>query len=107
MTLLIQEVGVGVNRIGMELMSQFDLPKSDLSRFPEQKRNEDWPETVKIALHWIVEGRTIVRAETITADQFFGKGSYGAPLDGQAIIGMIERMRREGPPKFTRKRRNV
>jgi hypothetical protein len=39
----------------------------------------------------------------INADQFFGLGNYGAPIDGAALIGKIENMRREGPPVVEQK----
>jgi hypothetical protein len=39
----------------------------------------------------------VYRAHEITADEFFGRGPYGAPLPAEAVIQMIERMRREGP----------
>lgn len=81
-----------------------DLPKSDLERSTQHNPQFKWPKTVKIQLQWEdSEGRVTVRTEVISANQFFGLGAYGAPLEGQAIIQMIERMRRAGPPKFERK----
>jgi hypothetical protein len=44
-----------------------------------------------------------VRTELISADQVFGLGNYGAPIDGGALIGRIENMRREGPPAVEQK----
>ncbi len=81
-----------------------DLPKSDLDRSKQHNPEQTWPYAVKIQVQWIdAQDRITVRTETISANQFFGTGSYGAPLEGQAIIQMIERMRREGPPKVERK----
>lgn len=83
-----------------------DLPQSDLSRSVQHDPAHEWPSSVKIQLQWVDKvGRTIVRSEIISADQFFGRGQYGAPLDGNALIQMIEIMRRAGPPKFTRRGR--
>jgi hypothetical protein len=81
-----------------------DSPISDLSRSRQHEADRSWPHEVKLAIHWVdAAGRVSIRSEVISADQFFGAGSYGAPLDGAAIIGMIERLRREGPPKVVRK----
>jgi hypothetical protein len=74
-------------------------PISDLSRSVQHESNRVWPHEVKISVKWKDDlDRIYVRSEVISADQFFGSGSYGAPLEGAALIGMIERMRREGPP---------
>jgi hypothetical protein len=81
-----------------------DLPKSDLSRAVSHETNEQWPESVKIQLLWRdQDGRPIVRTEFISSDQFFGHGSYGAPLSGEWLINYIERMRRAGPPAKVRR----
>lgn len=82
-----------------------DLPKSDLSRSIQHDADQSWPHEVKISVRWLVNDRIVVRSEIITADQFFGLGSHGAPLEGAALVGMIERMRRAGPPNFKRKTR--
>ena len=80
-------------------------PVSDLARSVQHEPDHSWPHEVKIQIHWIDEvGRVLIRTEVISADQFFGTGRYGAPMEGAAVIGMIERMRRAGPPKIVRKR---
>ena len=75
-----------------------DSPISDLSRSIQHEPNTDWPTTVKVQLHWDVGGHIRIRTIYIEADQFFGHGQYGAPMDGSALIGMIENMRKQGPP---------
>lgn len=75
-----------------------DSPVSDLSRSIQHEPDTTWPTTVKIQLYWWVDGRPRIRTILIEADQFFGRGQYGAPIDGSALIGQIENMRREGPP---------
>jgi hypothetical protein len=83
-----------------------DLPKSDLDRSIQHNSSQDWPESVKIQLLWRDKnGAPVVSTQLISADQFFGTGSYGAPLDGSAVIQMIERLRRQGPPEVKRKGR--
>lgn len=77
-----------------------ESPISDTTRTRNHEADRTWPESVKIAVHWKNEaGRLFIKTEMISAAQFFGMGNYGAPLSGEAIIQMIERMRREGPPK--------
>jgi len=81
-----------------------DLPVPDTSRSIQHEQAQEWPESVKIQIHWKdPTGRPIVRTEVIEADAFFGRGKYGAPLSGEALIQTIERMRRAGPPVITRK----
>ncbi len=81
-----------------------DNPVSDLARSIQHEQDRSWPHEVKIAVHWIdPSGKISIRSEVISADMFFGTGIFGAPLQGEAIISMITRMRREGPPKIIRK----
>src|ERR1700748_1647521 len=80
-----------------------DLPQSDLSRSKQHEPSHAWPHEVKLAMHWKdAEGRIIVRTEVISSEQFFGEGSFGAPISGDFVLSLIERMRRAGPPKFKR-----
>lgn len=82
-----------------------DLPQSDTSRSIQHDPSQDWPTSVKIQVMWRdTNGRPLLRTEVITADAFFGRGKYGAPIEGQALLAMIERMRRQGPPVVVRKR---
>lgn len=77
---------------------------SDLDRAMQHEADEVWPAEVKISVKWNgPNGSMLVRSETISADQFFGRGAHGAPLSGEHVIGMIERMRRAGVP--TKRRR--
>lgn len=80
-----------------------DFPLSDTARAVHHEPDRTYPRFVKIQLHWEVDGHTRVRTEMISADQFFGLGNYGAPLEGAALIGKIENMRREGPPVVEQK----
>ena len=80
-----------------------DAPISDTSRAIQHNPNEDWPSEVNIQVIWLNDiGQRSIRSESISANQFFGRGKYGAPLPGEHVIQMIERMRRQGPPKVKR-----
>jgi len=79
------------------------IPQSDLSRAQASEPDDSWPTEVKISVKWPApNGKVLVRSETISADQFFGRGVHGAPLSGEHVIGIIERMRRAGAPTVKR-----
>ena len=80
-----------------------ELSPTDTSRAIQHEPDRSWPKTLKVTLIWEVDGRPVVRSQTISADQFFGRGAYGAPMEGSALVGMIENMRRAGPPPVERK----
>ena len=80
---------------------------SDLSRAIQHEPDTRWPSSVKVQLLWMVNNQPVVRSIIIEADQFFGLGNYGAPMDGSALIGYIENMRKEGPPLVERKIRGT
>ena len=76
-----------------------ETPKSDLSRTKNQESDQIWPHQVKISIYWRDDrGRVTVGSEIISAAQFFGNDGFGAPLTGDFVISLIERMRRAGPP---------
>lgn len=70
----------------------------DLSRTTSMEPDQTWPSSIKVKLEWLVDGLVHVRTLTIDPDAFFGLGRYGAPMDGAALIGAIENMRKQGPP---------
>lgn len=81
------------------------IPPSDLSRATSHDADSEWPAEVKISVKWPgPNGNMLVRSETISADQFFGRGAHGAPMTGDYVIGLIERMRRAGRPAKPRRR---
>lgn len=71
---------------------------SDTSRGIHHEPDHSYPASVSITLTWVVDGLTYRHAQSISADQFFGFGNFGAPIEGAALISMIENMRRAGPP---------
>ena len=69
-------------------------PISDLARTITHERPENWPTTIEIVAYYGKEGRKGKRRSiTISADEFFGR-TTGAPISGDALIGMIDRLRR-------------
>ena len=64
--------------------------QGELARTRTVESNEDWPDRIEVSAHF---GKRRVSIE-ITGDQFFGRGGYGAPISGEQLIGMIERLRR-------------
>jgi hypothetical protein len=72
----------------------------DLTRVKSHEPSEEWPTLIEIACFWGPKeqprrGRR--RSIEIDADQFFGHGRFGAPMSGEQLIGMVERLRKQGP----------
>lgn len=84
-----------------------DKPTSDTSRGIQHEPNMEYPQSVVIQLAWEIGEETHYRTIDISADRFFGHGQYGAPIDGSALIGMIENMRREGPVVLPKRKPNA
>ena len=79
-----------------------DEPVSDTSRAIQHDPDQTWPASVVLQLSWMVDGHYRTRSMVIEGDAFFGRGQYGAPMQGQALISHIENMRRAGPPPIVR-----
>jgi len=75
-----------------------DEPVSDTGRAIHHDPDLTWPSSVVLQVTWHVNGCNRTRTMVVGADEFFGRGQYGAPMNGEALIQAIERMRREGPP---------
>ena len=74
-------------------------PTGDLARTKVHEANESWPSLIEIVAWWGEKGRSGKRcSHEIPADQFFGH-TTGAPMTGDQVIGIIERLRRQGPQK--------
>ena len=81
-------------------MTERPEPAGDLARVKSIERDESWPTLIEVVCYWGPadaprKGRR--RSITIDADQFFGRGRYGAPMSGDQFIAMVERLRRSGP----------
>jgi hypothetical protein len=70
------------------------LPAGDLSRTVTHESDDTWPTMIEIVAYY-GDGRRKRKSVQISADQFFGRGSYGAPITGDQLIGIIERLRRQ------------
>ena len=82
-----------------------DLPQGDLANAITHEPDTSYPDVVQIRLVWLVKGQEVVRTHEISAAQFFGRGQFGAPMPGEAMISAIERMRKEGPPTLNKSRK--
>jgi hypothetical protein len=72
------------------------MPEGSLSTAKCHESNDDWPTLIEIVAYFGEGGRKGKRRSIeISADEFFGRGQYGAPLSGSRLIGMVERLRRE------------
>lgn len=79
---------------------------SDTARGIQHDPDMSYPTSVTIQVVWHVDGEPRYATEDISADRFFGHGVYGAPIEPMALVSMIERMRRTGPPPIP-KRKNA
>lgn len=69
------------------------LPAGDLARVKSVEANSDWPEMLEIVAYW-GPGRKRRKSIEISADEFFGRNGYNAPMTGDQIVSIINRMRR-------------
>ena len=72
----------------------------DLARTVTHEADETWPTMIEVVAYWGDEGRKGRRRSIeIPADQFFGRNGHGAPIGGDQLLGMVDRLRRQGPKK--------
>ena len=68
----------------------------DLARAKTHEPESDYPTMIEIVAWWGEGGRKGRRKSVeIPADQFFGRGTYGAPLSGEQIIGLVNQLRKK------------
>ena len=71
------------------------LPQGDLSRVISHDPENEWPDTIEIRARWkTAKGGNRYASIHITGDEFFGR-TTGAPLSGDQVIGIINRLRRQ------------
>lgn len=70
------------------------LPQGDLARAITHESDETWPTMIEIVAYWGDGRKGKRRSIEIPADQFFGRAAHGAPLNGDQLIGMIDRLRK-------------
>jgi hypothetical protein len=73
--------------------------QGDLARVQAHEASDEWPTMLEITAYWSKDGSRKGRRRSIeiSADQFFGRGGYGAPMQAETLFAMIERLRRQGP----------
>ncbi len=80
----------------------------DLARVVTHDPSDEWPDRIEIVAIWARNGgRGRRRAIGINADQFFGRGQFGAPMSGEQLIGMVEKLRKQGRTGHRTKSKDV
>lgn len=76
-------------------------PQGDLARAVSHDPDETWPSVIEVVAYWSKDGSRKGRRRSIEIDaaQFFGRSGYGAPMSGETLIGMVDRLRRQGPER--------
>jgi hypothetical protein len=69
-------------------------PSGDLARCITHEADESWPVIIEIVAYF-GEGRRKRLSVEIPADQFFGRNGFGAPMSGEQIVVMIDKLRRQ------------
>jgi hypothetical protein len=75
------------------------LPSGELARAITHESDSDYPTLIEIVAYWSKDGSRKGRRRSIEipADQFFGRGGYGAPITGDQLVIMIEQLRKRKP----------
>lgn len=72
------------------------ISQGDLARVVNHNANDDWPTVFELVAYFGGAGRKGKRRSvTITADQYFGRGQYNAPMTGDQMLQIIEKLRRQ------------
>jgi hypothetical protein len=72
-----------------------NLPSGDLARAVNHEANSDWPTSIEIVAYYGKDRKGKRKSVIISADQFFGRNGYNAPLGGDQLILIMERLRRQ------------
>lgn len=69
----------------------------DLAKAVVHDPDEDWPTIIEIVAYFSKDGSRRGKrfAIEIDADQFFGRHGHGAPMSGEQIIAMVDRLRKQ------------
>lgn len=72
------------------------MTTGELARTKTHESDESWPTMIEVVAYWGDGRRGRRRSIEIPADQFFGRGAFGAPLSGDQLVAMVQRLRRLG-----------
>lgn len=73
----------------------------DLARATTHEADDSWPTVFEFVAYFGGEGRRGKRRSvTITADQYFGRGKFHAPMTGDQMLQIIESLRRQHGSKL-------
>lgn len=72
-----------------------NLPQGDLARVVTHEMPDDWPTSIEIVAYF-GENKRKRKAITISADEFFGRRGHNAPMTGDQLVMMINKLRRQG-----------
>jgi hypothetical protein len=71
------------------------VPEGALATAKTHEPPNEWPTLIEVVAYFGAEGRKGKRRSiAISADQFFGRGAYGAPMSGDQLVTMVDRLRR-------------
>lgn len=70
-----------------------NLPAGDLARCKTTELNDEWPVSLEIVAYF-GEHKRRRKSVVISAAEFFGRDGFNAPMTGDMVIGLIERLRR-------------
>lgn len=68
--------------------------QGELARTTTHEADDSWPTMIEIVAYWGEGRRGKRRSIAISANQFFGRGGFGAPMSGEQLIGMVDKLRR-------------
>ena len=76
-----------------------NLPESnqlagDLARCKTLESNDEWPTFIEVVAYYGKDRKGKRKAVTISADQFFGRNGYNAPMGAEQLLLIIDRLRR-------------
>lgn len=67
----------------------------DLARCTTHEADDTWPTLIEVVAYFGNDGRRGKRRSIeISADEFFGRGGYGAPISGDQLIFKINQLRK-------------
>ncbi len=66
----------------------------DLSRVKSEEMSDEWPTSIEMVAYYGKDRKGKRKSVIISADQFFGRGGYGAPISADQLILIINRLRK-------------